>query len=302
MLSRLIPCLTIATAIAAAPAADTYQFELTLGYTGSETDQSELEQTSIYLDAAYFFEDVALGEAPNEEADFLGHHSYIAGFSTMPWQSSERRLIASESYEVGAIDADGVTFGVSGQYAAADIPVTAGAGFYLGTIEDDDVDLEFEPLNWTVNIGYWVLPNAIIGVRYISEEIETTIASLSSETETRTIELFGKCVHRFDNDQSINVEASAGQQTDDDGTEDDDSWVGNLVVDWYPVARYGIGLAVGGLRGDNDAEEGFTYGGRASAWFTDNIGLRAGISQFAVDDSDLGEDNTSWYIELTGRF
>ncbi|HYE07975.1 MAG TPA: hypothetical protein VEL07_20825 [Planctomycetota bacterium] len=302
MLSRLVPCLTILTAIAAAPAAEGYQFELTLGYTGSETDQSDVEETSIYLDAAYFFEEVALGEAPNEEADFLGHHSYIAGYSTMPWQSSERRLIASENYEAGAIDADGITYGVSGQYAAADIPVTAGAGVYLGTIEDDDVDVEFEPMNWTVNVGYWVLPNAVVGVRYTSQEVETTIATLSSEIESSTIDVFGKGVHRFDNDQSVNVEASVGQQTDDDGSEDEDSWVGNLAVDWYPVDRYGIGLLVGALQGDNDAEEGFTYGARASGWFTDNIGMRVGLSQFSVDDSDLGEDNTSWYIELAGRF
>ncbi|MBA3847860.1 MAG: hypothetical protein H0X45_14625 [Planctomycetes bacterium] len=302
MLSRLLPCLAVATAIATVPAADTYQFELTLGYTGSETDQSEIEATSIYLDAAYFFEDVALGEVPNEESDFLGHHSYIAGYSTMPWQSSERRLISSENYEAGTIDADGVTYGVSGQYAAADVPVTAGAGVFLGSIEDDDVDLELEPLSWTVNIGYWVLPNALVGVRYTMDEVETTIGAGSSESETSTIELFGKWVHQFANDQAVNVEASAGQQTDDDGTEDDDSWVGNLVADWYPVARYGIGLMVGGLQGDNDAAEGFTYGVRASGWFTDNVGLRAGVSQFSVDDSDLGEDDTSWYIELAGRF
>lgn len=303
MSPRLMPTLSLlAAAIASVPAADTYQFELTLGYAASESDQSEDERSRIHVDGAYFVEAVTIGEAPNEEADFLGHHSYIAGYSTTPWQSSGRRLISQDTVESGAIDADGLSYGVSGQYAAADVAVTAGAGILVGSIEDDAVDIEFEPLDWTANVGYWAMPNAIVGVRYTKEKLETTIGSASSDIETVTIELFGKGVHQFANDQAINVEASAGQQTDDDGDVEQESWVGNLVVDWYPDPRYGLGIEAGGLRGDNDAEEGFTFGLRGSAWFTTNLGLRAGIRQFVVDDSDLGEDVTSWYVELAGRF
>jgi hypothetical protein len=302
MLSRLVPTVAVlAAGIAAVQAADAYQFEGTLGYSTSTADQSDSETTSIRLDGAWFFQAVALDDLPFEEADFLGHHSYIAGYSENPWQSSERQLLSRDTFEVGAIDADGFTYGVSGQWADNESPFTVGAGVITGSVEDSDVDFEVEPLSWTVNVGYWVQKNVVVGARYTADDVEVS-GAVSSETETRTIEVFGKGVQQFADHQAINVEASAGQESTDDGSTDLDSWVGVLVVDWYPQPRYGIGIEVGGLRGDDDANEGFTYGVRGSAWFCNYFGVRAGLRQFAVRDDTLGEDDVEWYLELSGRF
>jgi hypothetical protein len=275
---------TLATMVGVgAQAADEYQVEVNGGYSITTIDSNpEVESSLLQLEGIYHvLGPVQLGEHAYEEAAFLEHSSFVSA------------RIGRVNLDNGIDDADGFSWGLTGRYAQKEVPVTA----QLSIDSFDISDLDTENLTWDLRIGYWIAPNGELGLGYTRS---TTDIGAPDDQVDATIYAYGKWVTEINADLDLNLEATFGQINYDDGTIDDDNWVGTAAADVYFQQKYGIGLTLGGETGDANDAEGNSIGVRASAWFTPQIGVRASWETFMAKEDD--SDSDTWSLEVAGRF
>jgi hypothetical protein len=293
--SRLVATLGGLALTCAASASEPYRAELDASYARSEGDDSDILIQQTGLTATWFPRAVAIGDGPWREAAFLDHASAVIGH------------VNRSTLETGVVDADGIGWGLGGRYADRDVPITVAAAAVFADLEDDDTgfgDVEIDTAYWSVEAGYYLQRGLLVGPRYVNSKITTSINGTdNADDRTDTFSLFGKWVGQVADGHWLNVDAEVGHQSlEQIDNETLDSWVGDLAVDWYPVPWFGVGPTVRLLSGEDDAHEGWTYGGRITAWATPNLGIHASLSEFMVRDSDAGEDSLDWSAGVIGRF
>jgi hypothetical protein len=283
--------LVAALTLGVAQAADHYQIEGALGYSHSDSDDTDNSTSdTVYASGTYYFAPVALDGRPWEETAFLDRHSEIHALAG--WVTGD-----SDTLEL-----DGPTVRIGGRYAAQDTPVTVAAEVGYTKIEDGDVDVELKTTDFMLEAGYYIQPNLLAGARYVGIRSKLDGLGTSLDFDGDAFSLFGKYLHDFGNSQFANVDLEVGRASTDDGTTDGDNTFVAVAGDYYFSPQYGIGPVLSNLSGDDDATEGFEYGVRGSAWFTPQFGVRAEVTQFVAKDEDVGEDNTLFTVEGVVRF
>lgn len=271
----------------AATAQNSYRAEVVAGYTMNEDDDSpETKLSMLVLGGTFNFQPVSLEGHPWEEAAFLERSMQA---------SAELLYVELES---GPLEADGLLYGLGFRYAEKETPVAAEARFSTGTIDVDGSSFDFDVTMIDASVGYWAMPDAIVGVDYGFEEFDP---NMGTGSETTRFGVFGKMVHKLDKEKAINAEARLGIANVDDGTTDEDNFEVALGGDYYFTPQYSAGAHVDFSFGDAVSEEGTTLGVRGNAWFTPQIGARVEVSQFWASDSQ-GFDETEFGVFLAVRF
>lgn len=266
-----------------ASAMESYQSEVTLGYNWRDIDTNpDLELKDTMLEGIYNFEPVSLQGHPWNEAAFL-EHSMQAMLS----------LTYSE-FELGPFDADGLVFGGGYRYAAKDVPVAADLIFKTGNL-DGNMGVDVDLTSVDASVGYWVEPNAIAGVVFTYSELDPDGTFKIEET---TIGVFGKIVHKLDDDRAVNAEGRLAWTTVDTGTSDDGSIEVTLEGDYYFTPQYSAGALFDLSSGDANSKDGTTLGVRGSAWFTPQFGIRVQYSKFWADGQGADEDRGGIYLSV----
>lgn len=263
-----------------------YQIELTAGFALTELDTSpEIEIRQFLLGGSYHLKPVALADHPWNEAAFLEHSTFVSA------------QVGYAEFEISSFDADGEVFGAGFRYAEKDTPVAAELAFSIGSL-DGDAGLEIDLNEVSGRVGYWVKPNAIVGVSASFEEVEVQSALVN---EVLRVGAFGKIVHDLGEDRAINVEADLGIASVDDGASEEENVELALASDFYFTPQYSAGALVALSFGDAVSEEGITFGLRGSAWFTPMFGGSVEVSRFNAEDS-AGSDEDSLSIFASVRF
>lgn len=269
-----------------ASAQESYQFEVTGGYTWFESDTNpDVEFNEALVEGTYNFKPVMLKDHPWNEAAFLEH-------------SMQAMLNLSYSeFEVGSADADGLVYGAGFRYAEEDSPIAAEVRYRTGTL-DGDFGIDVDVTSLEASAGYWLQPNAIVGLVFTLDQLDP---DGSFKLEQTGIAAFGKIVHKLDTERAVNGEARVGWVSVDTGTDDDDNFEITLLGDYYFTPQYSVGALVDVSVGSADTEEGTTLGARASAWFTPQVGFRVQYSKFWASDSN-GDDEDTLGLFLSVRF
>ncbi len=257
------------------------------GVEWSETDnlfESDLDTATYPVAATFYLRPVELGGRPWEEAAFLGH------------QSSVSALGGRRNLDGGSFDGDEWYYGGAVQLASPDCPLTAGGGLLSGRTRAETLfgDVEIDRVGWAANAGYWILPGLLAGLRYRQDELDTRFSfGFDPDDRIWTAELFGKWVRQLEESRAFNLEVSAGRsELEPEFADDLVQFIGAVAGDFYFTPRLGLGAIVDAATGDDELEEGYGLGVRASGWFTRNIGLRLFYRRFFVsgsgDDDSLG--------------
>ena len=272
----------LVAAIAAGPLAaqdgarlQKFQFELIGGWARSETDTTpEIEINNYALAGVYHLKPVALADHPWSEAAFLEHSSAVSAG------------VNYADFEIGAFSADGPLFAAGFNFADKETPIAAALNFSIGTLEGDaGVDIDLTNVNGS--IGYWVRPNAILGVDVGQEEIE---AGGLLEVEEFRYGIFGKIVHDLGEGRAVNAEARVGMTTVDDTISEEDNVDAGFATDFYFTRQFSVGALVEFAFGDADTEEGTTLGVRGSAWLSPQAALNVEYTTFMADSNGNDED------------
>jgi hypothetical protein len=283
----------VVAAFAASPVAaqegakpPSYQFELVGAWSMSEADTSpDTEINQYLLVGTYHLKPVELADHPWNEAAFLEHSTSVSAF------------VDYADFEVGSFSADGLLYGVGFRYAEKQTPIAAELRFQLGSLDGDSgVDIDLNELN--ARIGYWVKPNALVGVDVGLEEVE---AEPLLDVEVLRFGAFGKIVHDLGEGRAVNAEARFGVASVDDTFSDEENFEIGFAGDFYFTPQYSAGALVGLSFGDAVSEEGTTLGLRGSAWFSPRVALGAEVSTFLADD-DAGADEDTLTVFLNLRF
>jgi hypothetical protein len=266
-------------------AQESYQTEVTGGYTWLESDTNpDIELTEAVIEGTYNFQPVSLKGHPWNEAAFLEHSM----------QAMVR--LSYFDFEVGSASSDGLLYGGGYRYAAKDSPVAADVRFQTGTLDGSGIDVDVTFLD--ASVGYWVKPNAIVGLAFALDELDPDGTFKIEET---TVAAFGKIVHKLDDQRAVNAEARLGWTSVDTGTTDDDNFVLTLEGDYYFTPQYSAGAMLDVSVGDAESDEGTTLGVRGSAWFTPQVGVQVEYSRFWANDSQ-GADEDAVGLFLSVRF
>ena len=260
-----------------------YQFELGGGWTQSTADTSPDTETNQYqLSGTYHLKPDALADHPWSEAAFLEHSTSLTA------------SLAFEKFEVGGFSADGPLFGAGFTFAEKETPFAASFRFSFGTLDGDGgVDIDLTDLDGRV--GYWLMPNALIGVEIGKQEIEAG----ALDVETLRYAAFGKIVHDLREGRAINAEVRVGVASVDDGTSTDDNFEIGIAGDFYFTPQYSAGVLANLSFGDAASEEGTTLGLRGQAWFTPQFSAGVQFSTFhATDNNGVDEDTVSVFLSL----
>lgn len=267
-----------------APAMESYQTEIRLGYQWRDIDTNpDIELTDVLLEGTYNLEPVSLKGHPWNEAAFLEHS--MQAMVELSWSE----------FEISTFDADGLVYGGGFRYATKDCPIAADLVFKTGSL-DGDMSFDVDLTTIDASVGYWVEPHAIAGVTFNYTELDP---DGTFKIEQKTIAAFGKMVHKLDDERAINAEARVGWTRFDSGTSDDDNVVLTLEGDYYFTPQYSAGGLVDFSFGSSDADEGLTLGVRASAWFTPQVGVMVELSRFWADDSSgADEDQAGFFVSI----
>lgn len=286
ILAAVVAALCVTTVTAQGnQALKSYQSELSGGFQMSEVDTNpDIEMTSLFVTGEYHFKPVELKDHPWNEAAFLEHSTFLS--ATLDYTQ----------FEIASFDADGPTIGASYRYATPDQPIAAEVGFLFGTL-DGDLGVDIDQTLFGGNVGYWVQPNAIVGIEFSLEEFEIG----SAELETLQFGGFGKIVHDLDDQRSVNAEAHVGIVNADDGATDETNVEIGVAGDYYFTRQYSAGAMLDFSFGDAASEEGVTYGVRGSAWLTPAVSVSGAFSMFSASDS-TGADETDFGILFSMRF
>jgi len=290
MRTRIVAGVVVAAATAHLAAQDparvqSYQFELGAGWSMSTTDTSpEIEINQYVFAGTYHLKPVMLADHPWNEAAFLEHSTFVQAGAVFA------------DFEIGNFSADGPLFLVGGTYAEKDTPIAASFNLQMGTLDGDaGIDIDLSEVNGRV--GYWLTPNAILGVQVSLEqtEIETLI-----DVDTLSYGAFGKVVRDLGEGRAINAVAHIDLSVDD-GTTDEDNVEFGFAADFYFTPRYSVGALVDFSFGDAVSDEGTTLGVRGTAWFTPQLAFNLALATFVADD-DAGSDEDTIGAFFTARF
>lgn len=290
MSTRICAAFVAAIAVAQLSAQDggleSYQVDLIGAWSFSETDTTpEIEQNTFLIGGTYHLKPVELADHPWNEAAFLEHSTSVTA------------MLSWSDFEIGAFSADGVTFGAGFRYADKETPVAADLSFQLGSLDGDGgVDIDLNEVN--ARIGYWLKPNAIVGVEVGIEEIE---AETVFEIEELRFGAFGKIVHDLGEGRAVNAEARIGIAAVDDTVSDEENFELGVAGDFYFTPRYSAGALVNFSFGDAASEEGTTLGLRGSAWVTPQVAVGAQVTTFLAEDS-AGADQDTFALFVNLRF
>jgi hypothetical protein len=268
------------------PAGNSYQYELTGGFSMSTTDTNpDIEQNTLFVGGTYHFAPVALMSHPWNEAAFLEHSM----FATAGLQYFD--------LDLAGFEADGITYGLGYRYAAKDTKIAGEINFQTGTLDGDlGVDVDVTTVN--LNAGYWLKDNLIVGVDFALDEIDPDGGGKFEETRYG---VFGKFVHPLDEGRAINAEAHIGTASVDTGANDDDNFEVRLEGDFYFNPQTSVGAVLEFSSGDAVSEEGESFGVRGSRWFSPKVGVRAEYTMFWASDS-AGADVNEFAIFVDMRF
>src|SRR5262245_57514892 len=202
--------LALVVAAAAGPVAaqsgaspQSFQFELTGGWARSTTDTNpDIETNQYSLAGTYHLKPVALADHPWNEAAFLEHSSSVTAG------------VNYTTFDIGPFSADGPLFAAGFSFADKQTPFAAALNFSIGTL-DGDGGIDIDLTNVNGSIGYWVRPNALIGVDVGLQDVE---ANSLLDVETVRYGIFGKIVHDLGEGRAINGAARVGITTVDDST------------------------------------------------------------------------------------
>lgn len=263
-----------------------YQVDLTGGWAHSETDTSpEVELDQFVLAGIYHLKPVALADHPWNEAAFLEHSASVMA------------TVSYADFDIGSFSADGVLFGAGFRYAEKETPIAAELTFSLGSLDGDGgVDIDLTAVN--ARIGYWLMPNAILGadIGFAETEIDSFL-----EVEELRFGAFAKIVHDLGEGRAVNGEARVGFLSVDDSVSDEENIEFGVSGDFYFTPQYSAGALVNFSFGDATSEEGTTLGLRGSAWFTPEVALAAQVSTFLAEDAS-GDDQDTLFVFLNLRF
>lgn len=278
MTARIL--LAIATTMAAttvsAQGPQSYQFEVTGGWTTSSTDTNpDIDVNRLVAAGEFHFAPVELKDHPWNEAEFLEHSMYV-GVN-----------IGYTNFEIGSFEADGPTIGGCFRYARPDQPIAAEVGFAFGTL-DGDFGIDVDEIVFGGNAGYWLCPNTIVGGEFVISELDA--GGILDITET-LFGAFGKTVHDLGDGQAVNAEAHAGFVHVDVGANDDVNFELGAAGDFYFTPQYSAGAMLDFSFGDAASREGVTFGVRGSAWFNPQAGVSVEVSTFAASDSNGADDD-----------
>jgi hypothetical protein len=260
-----------------------FQFEVLGGWVNSTTDTSpDVEINQYVVAGTYHLQPVMLADHPWSEAPFLEHSTWVS------------LGVSYTTFDVGSFSADGPLFGAGFRFADKQTPVAAEVNFSIGTLDGDaGIDIDRTIVNGSV--GYWLKPNAIIGVDIGMEETE---ANSMLDVEELRYGIFGKVVHDLGSGRAINGEARLGVATIDDSTTKDDNFEVGIAGDFYFTPQYSAGALVEISTGDAVSAEGTTVGVRGTAWFTPQAALNVSFTTFMADDSTFDEDTLAVFFDL----
>jgi len=290
MSARIVTCLAIAVTPAwLAAQGDTmrpFQYEVTGGWAMTTMDTSpDIDINQYQVSGTYHLKPVALASGPWNEAAFLEHSTDVSVRAEY------------QTFEVGSFSAEGFVAGAGFRYAEKDKPIAAEFAFSLGSLDGDSgIDIDVSTIE--ARVGYWLRPNAILGVDF--SRTETDASSLLDVEELR-FGIFGKIVHDLGEGRAINGEARIGMDSIDDSVSTDENIEFAGSADFYFTPRYSAGALIAVSSGDSDAREGTTLGVRGSAWVTPQLAVDARYATFQASNN-TGNDSDTFLIELTLRF
>jgi hypothetical protein len=264
-----------------------FQIEATGGWSTTSTDTSpDADLNEFFVLGTYHLKPVMLADHPWNEAAFLEHSTFVqAGLSFA-------------ELEVGNFSADGPLFRVGGTYAEKDKPIAAQLNLQFGTL-DGDSGTDVDRMSFDGRVGYWLMPNAIVGAELALDDTE--IGS-SVDVDKMSFGAFGKIVHPLGEGRSVNGEAHLALVSVDDGVSDDTNVEFGVAADYYFTKQYSVGALVNLSFGDVASEEGITLGLRGTAWITPRVSVNAAFSTFMADDDTFGADQDFFTLFVTARF
>ncbi|MGB5398295.1 MAG: putative porin [Gammaproteobacteria bacterium] len=268
-----------------------YQYEFLAERSNTDDDTSELDSTAIA--ARIYFDEVRVGNHPYEEAGFLSKTSnLIVGYGNSEFTFPTRNVDVDSLAVIGEYISPESSMILQAAYSNNKYDYSNGI---TGTADGDGVGIA---------IGAYLDSSSTIlfSITSIKTDVMFTSPLQSYDIEQRSIDVAYKTVQEYNNNTATNVEFSvASSQVEISGSKGTNTII-DFAGDYYFNRATSVGGVFGLNSGDDRADEGKTFGLRATHYLTPYFSLYAEIDKFKADDKQAGEDADTTLIGATARF
>lgn len=265
----------------AVQAQEDYRSEISASYLNF--DPSDDGTMYVYgASAELFFAPVSTAEHAYAEAAFLE-------------RAGSLRVGVQNQVDHSGIDkSDGPGIGVALTYAKAGFPLAIGASYSQTWIASgDSAGTDFEARSYGLRVGNYFTDSLLAGLLYSYSKNEfSSPGTPDSSTESNTYGIFARYAHELQGETSLSFEGELVSERYDNNTETLTNTISALDVDYYFSHKLSVGLGVANNTGEEEANEGMTYGARARYFFTPQVSLLAGYNRFLSANEGYGSAKT----------
>lgn len=274
-------------------AQESYQRELSLGYTSSE-DNANKESKFYGVTAEVYFSPVDTKRHPYAEAAFLGRVGSVG------------LLVGEMKEEQVDIKGDGHLYGAMLNYMKPDLPIAILAAYGRGNFEftpnmplDVDVEIDF----YHIEVGRFLSDGLLLSIGYSHKENDLIIPAVSLKETTKNDDytLATKFVKEKMDGTAYNVEGNLGISQTDDGTDSSSNTIIGASGDYYFDRRTSLGGGLEINKGDDKDDEGKTLAIDFNTFVTPSFSINMSFEKFLADNNE-GEDEKTVSIDILTRF
>ena len=259
-----------------------FQTEGAIGFIDVGSDS--YDSTTILLTGRYFLERIGTGNGPWYEADFLSHTSHVSA------------SIGQVDATLGTVDGDGPILNLAYYHVIPGELITIEVGYISTDLDFNGVTAEGSEFSLTG--GKFLRPEMWVGATY--ESGTTTFGG--SDSDQTTFGVSYKQIMKLQGSQSANIDAMLQSESNDNGVDKTTNTIIEAGADYYIDEKMGIGGSLNINSGDAAGDEGNTIEIRGSMFFTPQVVAELSYSSFSASDTAQGEDSTSLFLTVGGRF
>jgi len=266
---------------------DSYRYSIEGFYQNTEND-SDVETTLLLGGFRYYFQPVALGNGPYQEADFLDRQTNIlGGFGTA-------------EVDVFSVDVDGNIIMLEFEYADQRTPFTFGVNYTTmdadETISGITLDVNLDMLSF--ELGYYLTPQSRLSIRISQEEADIDVGGLLLlESDTDTYGIGYKNLTALGQNRFVNLEL--GFDMIENSIDEKNTEI-SLLADYYLNLSTGLRAGFAVNSGDDVFLEGTTLTVGVTAFLSKTAGINFELKKFSADEDNNDEDTI--IVSFEARF
>lgn len=301
MMKSLITAGLLSLCCASAGAAETWQYEAAVLYSGSKQDSAPNADTSVIgAGIGYAFSPLpSTGNYPLAEAQFAERVGNVA----LTYISGSAK---SDIIENTDVDSFGAT--VTLMQPNDDFAIQLGyskLGFADTKIKNSTTQVKIDVDSFSVAAGYFVQKYLLVAIEHRKESADYTYqpSAASNDSDTTTNQLILQYLAELTNGSFFAGILSIGKV---DATSTNNPDESNRTVafrgTYYPNKNHGVSLELGQNSGDDLSKEGNWYKAGYQGFVADNISISASYQKFSAKDSSQSPDEATTMAGMSIRF